>query len=158
MIWTRGQKLSLQVFEHQEIFSRAGIMRALADGVSRNFNPSDLGELSTLPYIDWYVIRETAVEVGILGIQRDLPQRGTATARFIAVDPQYRGNAVGTRAILIAEKKLRSEGYELFGRVPETNGRGLYFWLRCGFVGQRSTTANESATWFQRISKDQSNN
>jgi len=154
MIWTRGQKLSLQVFEHQEIFSRAGVMRALADGVSRNFNPSDLGELSTLPDIDWYVIRETAVEVGILGIHRDLPQRGSATARFIAVDPQYRGNAVGTRTILIAEKELRREGYELFGRVPNTNGRGLYFWLRCGFVGQWSTIESESATWFRRISRD----
>ncbi len=154
MIWTRGQKLSLQVLEHQEIFSRVGIARALADGVSRNFKASDLSEVSTLPDIDWYVIRETAVEVGILGIQRDLPERCSATARFIAVDPQYRGSAVGTRTILIAEKELRREGYELFGRVPETNGRGLYFWLRCGFVGQSSTIESESVTWFRRISRN----
>jgi GNAT superfamily N-acetyltransferase len=151
MIWTRGQKVSLQVLENQDIFARAGIMRALADGVSRNFNPSDLVELTTVPRTDWYVIRETGLEVGVLGIQRNSPERGSATARFLAVDPQYRGNAVGTRAALIAERKLRSEGYELFGRVPETNGRGLYFWLRCGFVGQRSSSENESATWFRRI-------
>ena len=151
MIWARGQKVSLQVLENQDIFSRAGIVRALADGVSRNFNPSDLVELNTLPHTDWYVIREIGLEVGVLGIQRNLPERGSATARFLAVEPQYRGNAIGTRAVLIAEKKLRSEGYELFGRVPETNGRGLYFWLRCGFVGQRPSSESESVTWFRRI-------
>lgn len=157
MIWTRGQKVSLQVLEDQDIFARAGIMRALADGVSRNFNPPDSVKLDTLARTDWYVIRETGLEVGVLGIQRDLPERGTATARFLAVDPQYRGKAVGTRAVLIAERKLRREGYELFGRVPETNGRGLYFWLRCGFVGQRSNSESESATWFRRIPRGKYN-
>ena len=154
MIWTRGHKISLQVLKQQDIFTRTGIQRALADGVSRNFKASDLGELSTLANVDWYVIREASLEVGLFGIQRDIPRLGAATVRFVAVDPQHRGNAVGTRAVLIAEKKLKYEGYELFGRVPETNGRGLYFWLRCGFVGQRSVTEKESATWFRRISKD----
>ena len=153
MIWARGQRISLQVLERPDIFTRTGIQRALADGISRNFNPSDLDELSTLANVDWYVIREASLEVGLFGIQRDIPLQGTATARFVAVDPQYRGNAVGTRTVLVAEKKLKHEGYELFGQVPETNGRGLYFWLRCGFVGQRSLTENDSATWFRRISR-----
>ena len=153
MIWTRGQRISLQVLERPDIFTRAGIQRALADGISRNFNPTDLGELNTLTYVDWYVIREASLEVGLFGIQRDMPLLGAATVRFVAVDPQYRGNAVGTRTVLVAERKLKQEGYELYGRVPETNGRGLYFWLRCGFVGQHSITENESATWFRRISR-----
>jgi GNAT superfamily N-acetyltransferase len=72
----------------------------------------------------------------------------------VAVDPARRGRATATKAILVAERKLAAEGYApLLVRVPRTNGRGLYFMLRTGFVpvppGERPDDPDD-VTWFAR--------
>ena len=130
----------------------AGLEQALRDGVARGYD-------GALPEpregAQCYLVRAGGESVGVLGIERERPARGAATLLGVAIDPAWRGHAFGTRALRAAERRLRREGVgALFSRVPRTNGRGLYFWLRAGYAPIAAPTAapsgDDEATWLRR--------
>ncbi len=129
----------------------AGLYRALQDGIDRG------GTVEVPPFpaaAEWYEVRERGETAAVAVIQRDTPRLGQAALLGIAVAPAYRGRAIGTKAILVAERKLAAEGYApLLVRVPRTNGRGLYFMLRTGFIpvpAPHRPDDPDDVTWFAR--------
>ncbi len=100
-------------------------------------------------------MRAEGAVVGALVLQRDCPSRGVAAVLAVAIDPERRGFACGTKALLLAERRLAAEGIaRVTARVPRTNGRGLYFMLRAGYTPEalRGEPARDDgdATWFAR--------
>lgn len=146
--WARAHDVVLVETSPDVIEGEPGLMRALADGVKRGSEPDfDIPRDAA-----WYLVRAERQAVGVVGIRRDYPEPGLATLIAVAIRPESRGRAYGTKALLAAERRLRAEGYaNMLARVPRTNGRGLYFMLRCGFtpVGRRPEDAAD-ATWFAR--------
>jgi hypothetical protein len=59
------------------------------------------------------------------------------------------------RALLLAERALAAEGASrCYALVPRTNGRGLYFMLRCGYapvLGAPPAVIESDVTWFVRL-------
>src|SRR5690606_35667956 len=124
-------------------------LRALTDGFDRAAPPA-------MPDAEgeWFEIREGGETVGVALVRRDCPKRRQASLLAVATARAARGRATSTKTVLAAERKLRAEGYApMFVRVPRTNGRGLYFMLRCGFTpvpaDQRPDDPGD-ATWFAR--------
>lgn len=150
--WARGLGIALLRTEVAAALDHPGLVRALQDGIERGA-PVDLP-----PFPDgaeWYLVREAGTVMGVAVIRRDCPRPGTAALLAVAIDPAHRGRATATKAILVAERKLAAEGQSpLLARVPRTNGRGLYFMLRTGFVplpeGERPDDPGD-ATWFGRV-------
>jgi ribosomal protein S18 acetylase RimI-like enzyme len=147
-IWARALGVSLVETAPEVIEANAGLMRALADGVKRG----SAADLEVPRDAAWYLVREGRATVGAVAIRRETPEPGLATLVAVAIAPQSRGRAAGTKALLAAERRLRAEGYtRMLARVPRTNGRGLYFMLRCGYtpVARRPEDAGDT-TWFAR--------
>lgn len=149
--WSRGLGVTLRPVDLDTVRADGGLLRALTDGVKRS-----LDEPPPLPGreagIEWYAIREARRTVGVAAVRRECPRPGEAALLAVAVAPQHRGRNTGAKAVLLAERRLRAEGYtRLLARVPRTNGRGLYFMLRCGFtpVAERPDDPGD-ATWFAR--------
>lgn len=102
-----------------------------------------------LPSVEWYAIQITEEYVGVLALKRNLPQIQTATIFAIEIIPEHRGQTLGMRALLIAEKKLKREGIDqCYSRVPRNNGRGFYFMLRAGHAPITPPFKDDDATWF----------
>jgi GNAT superfamily N-acetyltransferase len=147
--WARANGVTLTSITRDAIEVDPWLRRALADGVKRGIEP----DIELPRDVEWYAIREQRRTVGVLAVRRDYPASGAAALLAVAVAPEHRGRAAGTKAVLAAERKLRSEGYApVRARVPRTNGRGLYFMLRCGFspLADRPDDAGD-ATWFGRV-------
>lgn len=141
--------------ERDSLLADAGIRQALLDGVDRGLagDPPAIPEFAAV-----YALREgrrtTGAADGIVVITRDYPMAGEVTLLAIAIAPASRGRALATKALLLAERRLIEEGAErVLARVPRTNGRGLYYMLRCGFVpitGAGAPAEAGDATWFVR--------
>lgn len=130
-----------------------GIEQALRDGIERGFE----GERPTFASdARGYEVHADGLDeaVGLLAIRPNVPIEGAATIEAVAIAPAHRGHAFAMRALLAAERQLAREGVERrFAVVPRTNGRGLYFMLRCGFAPMQHPPAHdlEGCTWFARV-------
>ena len=133
----------------------AAVREALLDGVDRGLT----GDPPTFPdTASVYVLREgrrtTGVADGVVAVARGCPRVGEAAILAVAVTPASRGRALATKALLLAERRLTEEGAtRVVARVPRTNGRGLYYMLRCGYTPLTSDSAPVQAgdaTWFTR--------
>ena len=125
-----------------------GLRQALADGVERGFD----GDLPSFPeQAAIYLLRADRSDVGLISIVTDCPRRGEAAVVALAIDPDARGNAYATKALMACERRLGRDGIDrVLTRVPRTNGRGLYFMLRAGFTPTAGISDDPSATWFER--------
>jgi GNAT superfamily N-acetyltransferase len=150
--WARAHGVSLVPATPEVIRSDPGLMRALADGIKRGIDP----EIELPGTVDWYLVREQRVTIGAVAVRRDYPDAGAATLVAVAIHPEHRGRASGTKAVIAAERRLQREGFApVLVRVPRTNGRGLYFMMRCGYtpVARRPEDAGNT-TWFARVAPD----
>lgn len=148
-VWTRYLGVSLVHVPASRIAEQPALVRALTDGWDRSA-ASEMPEVEG----DWLEVREGRETVGVALVRRDCPRRGQAALLAVGTAREARGRAVSTKTVLAAERKLASEGFApLLVRVPRTNGRGLYFMLRCGFTpvpaGHRPDDEGD-ATWFAR--------
>lgn len=149
--WARGFGVTLVALEAQggdlESVLEAGTLRGLRDGVERGYD----GPLPPLPEDGrLYAVRANDEEVGALVIAEGIPEARSATFLALAVAPARRGRAVGARTLLAAERHLRRDGVRTFySRVPRTNGRGLYFMLRCGYAPLLRSPLKDGGTWFR---------
>lgn len=142
-IWARGYGVTLRPLAPGDL-DAPGIQRALRDGIERNY----AGPLPPPPPgIECYAIHAASDLVGVLAVRRDVPAPGAAVFDGIAIAPAHRGRAYAARALLAAERRLSVTSY--YGRVPRTNGRGLYFMLRCGYAPV-APPVEDGATWFRR--------
>ncbi len=148
-VWTRYLGVSLVRSEGAWIAAQPALVRALTDGHDRSAAP-EMPEAAG----DWFEVRESGELVGVALVRRDCPRAGQAALLAVATAREARGRATSTKTVLAAERKLAAEGYRpMFVRVPRTNGRGLYFMLRCGFtpVPAPARPRDEGdATWFAR--------
>jgi ribosomal protein S18 acetylase RimI-like enzyme len=137
------------------LLTEAGIRQALLDGVDRGLT-GDPPEIPATASV--FALREgrrtTGLAEGIVAIARDHPAVGEASLLAIAIAPASRGRALATKALLLAERRLIEDGgTRVLARVPRTNGRGLYYMLRCGFTpatGEGAPHDDGDATWFAR--------
>lgn len=148
-VWTRHLGISLVRTDAARVAAQPALVRALTDGVERSAEPS-------MPEADgdWYEVREGGETVGVALVRRDCPRAGQAALLAVATAREARGRATSTKTVLAAERALAGEGYApMLVRIPRTNGRGLYFMLRCGFTpvpaGTRPSDEGD-ATWFAR--------
>ncbi len=118
------------------LIAEAGIRQALLNGVDRGLtgDPPDIPATASV-----FALREgrrtTGPVDGIVAVARDYPTTGEAALLAIAIAPSSRGRALATKALLVAERRLIEYGAtRVLARVPRTNGRGLYYMLRCGFT------------------------
>ena len=152
--WARGFGVSLvqvemPVDDLEAVFEPA-TLRGLRDGIERGYDgplpppPEDVRLLS---------IRAGDEEVGALAVLEGSPEERAATFFAVAIAPDRRGRAFGARTLLAAERRLRREGVRAFyARVPRTNGRGLYFMLRCGYAPLlRPPPLEGGGTWFRHF-------
>lgn len=144
--WARGFGIALYPAGPGD-FDAPGLQRALRDGIERGYE----GELPPPPErLEGFVVRKGRDVVGVLAFVRDQPREGQATIWAVVIAPEQRARAYGARALFTAERRLRREGArELHARVPRTNGRGLYFVLRCGYAPVLPPV-EDGATWFRR--------
>ena len=147
--WTRYLGVSLVRSDAARIAAQPALVRALTDGYDRSAAPE-------MPDADgdWFEVREGGDTVGVALVRRDCPTPGQAALLAVATAREARGRATSTKTVLAAERKLAAEGYApMLVRVPRTNGRGLYFMLRCGFTPVPSSARPDDAsdaTWFAR--------
>ncbi|TAK73911.1 MAG: GNAT family N-acetyltransferase [Dehalococcoidia bacterium] len=139
----------------EALLADPGIRQGLLDGVDRGLT----GEPPALPDAgSIYALREgrrtTGAPDGIVAVVRDCPRASEAALLAVAVAPASRGRSLATKALLLAERRLIEEGASrVLARVPRTNGRGLYYMLRCGFTpvpGVDAPPTAGEATWFAR--------
>ncbi|MFA7248436.1 MAG: GNAT family N-acetyltransferase [Dehalococcoidia bacterium] len=150
--WARGLGISLVAADPAAVLADPALRGALADGIEHGHE----GPLHEFPdRADWYLVREGGEDVGVAVVQRDYPAPGEAALFAVAIAPGQRGRAIGTKAMLVMERRLRRDGIRrVVARVPRTNGRGLYFMLRAGYtpLPPESTPVGETGdvTWFAR--------
>ncbi len=142
-VWARGDGVALVPFDGQ---LSDGLTQALRDGIERGYE----GDLAAAPHgAIRMAVRVDGTAVGLLVFELDQPARGAVTVHAVAIEPPQRGNDYGTRALLVAERRLRRDGAgAFFARVPRTNGRGLYFMLRAGYA-PIAPPVDDGATWFR---------
>lgn len=156
-VWASGLGVTLVEARgpaREALLADAGIRQALLDGVDRGLtgDPPALPEAAAV-----YALRRgrraTGAPDGVVAVARAGPRAGEAALLAVAVAPASRGHSLATKALLLAERRLIEEGAaRVLARVPRTNGRGLYYMLRCGFTpvsGEDVPSAGE-ATWFAR--------
>lgn len=154
-VWTRSLGVTLVAVTREQIAAHPSLVRALTDGVDRS-GPAVMPSEDDQDVQDaWYEVRERGTTVGVACVLRDRPRPGQAALVAVATAPEARGRAISTKVVLAAERKLAAEGFApLLVRVPRTNGRGLYFMLRCGFTPVPAEARPEDegdATWFARL-------
>lgn len=148
-VWTRYLGVSLVRSDAERIAARPALVRALTDG-------EDRAAAAVMPEADgeWFEIREGGETVGVALVRRDCPKPGQAALLAVATARESRGRATSTKTVIAAEERLAAEGYApMLVRVPRTNGRGLYFMLRCGFTpvpAEHRPHDEGDATWFAR--------
>ena len=160
-VWTRSLGVTLVASTREQIAAHPSLVRALTDGVDRSgpavMPPEDDQDARDAQDAQdaWYEVREGGATVGVARVQRDHPRPGQAALVAVATAPEARGRAISTKVVLAAERRLAAEGFApLLVRVPRTNGRGLYFMLRCGFTPVPAEARPEDAgdaTWFARL-------
>jgi ribosomal protein S18 acetylase RimI-like enzyme len=150
-VWARFEDVTLVATDVLDLEGHEGFRQAFADGIERGFD----GELPALPeQVESYLVRAHSSDAGFLALLRDCPVAGEASVVALAIDPEARGNAYATKALLAAERRLQRDGItRTLTRVPRTNGRGLYFMLRVGFTPLIGGP-DEGATWFARGGSD----
>ena len=137
------------------LVTEVGIRQALLDGVDRGLT-GDPPEIPATALV--FALREgrrtSGPANGVIAVARDRPLNGEAALLAIAIAPTSRGKALATKALLLAERRLIEDGAtRVLARVPRTNGRGLYYMLRCGFTpvtGEGAPHDAGDATWFAR--------
>ena len=156
--WTSGLGVTLvEVLEdaRETLLGDPGIRQALLDGIDRGLT----GEPPAFPGdADVYALRgerrSTGASDGIVVIARGCPRVGEAAVLAVGVAPASRGRALATKALLLVERSLIEEGVtRVLVRVPRTNGRGLYYLLRCGYTpltGKDVPVESGDASWFAR--------
>ena len=153
-LWARGlgvtlHRTSLEAALASEQGLREGLERALRDGVERGFE----GALPALPSgAECYLVGAGGQPAGLLAIERAHPEADAVTLHGVAIAPALRGHEYASRAVLVAERRLRREGVRrCYARAPRGNGRGVYFWLHAGYAPLRPQPAcDDGTTWFCR--------
>ena len=146
----RGRGVALYPLDVNEALSE-GLGQALRDGIERGY----AGETLALPReASAFTIVAAGVEVGVLALRREWPSAGAVTVVALAIDPEARGHSYGARALFVAERAFGGVDERWFAIVPRTNGRGLYFMLRCGYAPllEPPVADCEGVTWFERAS------
>ena len=146
-LWARGFGVVLRATTLDTALAACpSIEQAMRDGIGRRHE----GPLSPLPpEAECYLVRADGAHAGLLTVERDGPE-GRAATLGVAIVPERRGRSLGIRAIFAAERRLRREGVRAFqASAPRTNGHGLYFWLRVGYVPLRGVDRGDGATWFE---------
>lgn len=148
--WARGRGVTLVALAPGEPLT-PGIQQALRDGLERGYE----GDTPTLPAdARAYRIEVRGETVGVLAVRTAWPAPSEATIIAAAIDHAHRGRSAAMRALLLAEQALAEEGYvRTYAIVPRTNGRGLYFMLRCGYapvLGTQPPEPSLDVTWFAR--------
>ncbi len=145
--WTRGLGVSLVHASFAALTADDGIRRGLLDGIERGLDDRAVEPPEGAQTL---AIRAASVTVGMLAAAEDAPEPGEVAVLALAIAPEHRGHAFGTRALLAAERRwLRDGASRVHVRVPATNGRGLYWMLRCGFT-PLAQQPEIGATWFAR--------
>ncbi len=151
-VWTRALGVTLMRTDRAAVEDDPALVRALADGVDRGGAPLVPAFAS---HAEWYEVRADGVTVGVAVLQRDLPRAGTATLLSVATVREHRGRSLAAKALLATERRLAAEGQSpMLARVARTNGRGLYFLLRCGYTALRGDDRPDDpddVTWFARV-------
>lgn len=148
--WARSREVVLVALDPGEALP-AGVQHALRDGIERGYE----GPTPALP-VDArvYGIEVRGATVGVLAVRAGWPTPGDASIVAVAIDPAARGRSLAMRALLLAERSLALEGFaRCLAVVPRTNGRGLYFMLRCGYAPVLAGAPDGGAadlTWFAR--------
>ena len=146
-LWARGFGVVLrQTTLDAALAACPTIEQALRDGIGRRHE----GPLPAFPAdAECFLVRADGEHAGLLTVERDHPEAGTATLG-VAIVPERRGRSLGIRAVFAAERRLRREGVRAFqASAPRTNGHGMYFWLRVGYVPLRGVDRGDGATWFE---------
>ncbi len=146
-LWARGFGVVLrQTTLEAALTVCPTIEQALRDGIGRRHE----GPLPAVPPdAECFLVRADGHHAGLLTVERDHPVSGAATLG-VAIVPEQRGRSLGIRAIFTAERRLRREGTRAFqASAPRTNGHGMYFWLRVGYVPLRGVDRGDGATWFE---------
>lgn len=150
-VWARGRGVSLFALDAGAALSD-GLVQALRDGIERGYE----GETPALPLdARAYSIEARGREVGMLALRLEWPAPRAATVAAVAIDPDARGHSYAARALFTAERALVADIERWYATVPRTNGRGLYFMLRCGYAPLLDLppgAACEGVTWFERAS------
>ena len=154
-VWTRALGVSLTTTAPAAVEADPALHRALLDGIAHGH----AGALPAWPAAAaWYLVHERGAVVGVVAVRGDHPRSGEAALLALAVAPERRGRALGTKALLAAEGRLLRDGASrVVVRVPRGNGHGLYFMLRAGFVplpvAERPSDDPgwEDVTWFARV-------
>lgn len=146
-LWARGFGVVLRATTLDAALAACPtIEQALRDGVGRSYD-GPLPELE--PGTACFIVRAGGEHAGLLTVRRDHPAEGTATVG-VAIVPERRGGSLGIRAVFAAERRLRRDGIRAFqASAPRTNGHGMYFWLRVGYVPLRGDDRGDGATWFE---------
>lgn len=144
--WTRGLGVTLVHADFAALAGADGIRRGLLDGIERGLEDRTIGAPEGAQA---FAIRAHGETVGVLAARKaDGGERVEVLA--LAITPEHRGHAYGTRALLVAERRwVRDGAAGVLVRVPATNGRGLYWMLRCGFT-PLPRQSEAGATWFAR--------
>lgn len=156
--WASGLGVTLVEVRNaarEALVTEPGIWQALLDGVDRGLS-GDPPEIPATASV--FALRAgrrtTGPADGIVAVARDHPTAGEAALLAVAIAPASRGRALATKALLLAERRLLEDGAtRVLARVPRTNGRGLYYMLRCGFTpvtGKGAPHDDGDATWFAR--------
>lgn len=146
-LWARGHGVVLRETTLEAALAACPtIEQALHDAIGRNHD----GPLPTIaPETECFLVRADGEHAGLLTLERDGPD-GRGATLGVAIVPERRGRSLGVRAIFAAERRLRREGVRAFrGRAPRTNGHGMYFWFRVGYVPLRGEDRGDGATWFE---------
>ncbi len=146
-LWTRGLGVSLVHADFATLAADDEIRRGLLDGIERGLEDRQL-ELAAGTRT--FAVRASGATVGVLAAVEDQPHAGEVSVLALAIAPKRRGHGFAARALLTAERRwLRAGASKILVRVPATNGRGLYFMLRCGFTPWPEQP-EAGATWFGR--------
>ena len=146
-LWARGYGVVLRETTFDGALAACpSIEQALRDGIERRHD----GPLPAVPpEAECFLVRAEGQHAGLLTVERDEAE-GRAATLGVAIVPERRGRGLGVRAIFAAERRLRREGVRAFrGRAPRTNGHGMYFWFRVGYVPLRGEDRGDGATWFE---------
>ena len=143
--WARGFGVALVASDGP---AGDGVTQALRDGIERGYG----GDLPPFPGgAQRLSVRVNGSTVGLLALQRDCPWPGAATFLAVAIERDRRGHGYGASAMLAAQRRLRRDGVDdCYARLPRTNGRGLYFMLRCGYAPMQHPPVDDGAAWFRR--------
>ncbi len=150
-VWARNKHVSIYSDPDPAFLKSTQIQSALSEGISRK--PDVLPAVFELdiPDVSWYGVRSHGESVGVLGLRPNVPAQGITVLIAVAIIKSYRGNALGTHSVLAVANRLKRDGVELYGSVPRTNGRGLYFWLRCGYSPTALENWTSDETLFRKI-------